>query len=32
MRKDARFMTLCRGIGLTDYWRDRGVKPDYQRA
>jgi hypothetical protein len=29
---DQRFLALCEGIGLTDYWRKRGVKPDYQRA
>jgi hypothetical protein len=32
MRPDARFLPLCDGIGLTDYWRKRGLKPDYQRA
>ena len=26
----ARFADLCDGIGLTDYWRARNVKPDYQ--
>jgi DNA-binding winged helix-turn-helix (wHTH) protein len=30
MRADHRFVPLCDGIGLTDYWRRRGVKPDYQ--
>ncbi len=29
MRKDARFITLCDGIGLTEYWRTQGVRPDY---
>ena len=29
MRADPRFIPLCEGIGLTDYWRKRGVKPDY---
>lgn len=32
LRADPRFNTLCDGIGLTDYWRKRGIKPDYQRA
>jgi tetratricopeptide (TPR) repeat protein len=32
MRADPRFLVLCDGVGLTDYWRKRGVKPDYQRA
>lgn len=32
MRADPRFLPLCDGIGLTDYWRSRGVKPDYQIA
>ena len=30
MWADPRFLTLCEGIGLTDYWAKRGVKPDYQ--
>jgi hypothetical protein len=30
MRADPRFKTLCDGIGLTDYWRKRGVRPDSQ--
>jgi hypothetical protein len=30
MRADPRFAQLCEGIGLTDYWRRLGVKPDYQ--
>jgi len=29
MRADARFGPLCDGLGLTDYWNKRGVKPDY---
>lgn len=29
MRADPRFLPLCDGIGLVDYWRRRGVKPDY---
>jgi hypothetical protein len=32
MRADRRFLPLCDGLGLTDYWRSRGVKPDYQIA
>ena len=32
MRADARFLPLCEGVGLTDYWRARGVHPDYQLA
>ena len=32
MRADPRFLPLCDGVGLTDYWRKRGVKPDYMRA
>ena len=31
MRADPRFLPLCDAIGLTDYWRRRGVKPDYQQ-
>ena len=30
MRDDPRFQRLCDDFGLTDYWRARGVKPDYQ--
>lgn len=30
MRADPRFKMLCDGIGLTDYWHKRGVRPDYQ--
>ena len=30
MRADPRFGELCDGTGLTDYWRKRGIKPDYQ--
>jgi len=30
MRADARFAQLCDGIGLTEYWEKRRVKPDYQ--
>jgi TIR domain-containing protein len=32
MRSDPRFLTLCEGIGIADYWRRRRAKPDYQRA
>lgn len=28
-RADRRFSALCDGIGLTAYWRLRGIKPDY---
>ena len=30
MRRDPRFGPLCDGIGLTEYWRRRGVQPDYR--
>jgi DNA-binding winged helix-turn-helix (wHTH) protein/tetratricopeptide (TPR) repeat protein len=30
MRADPRFTLLCDGIGLTEYWAKRGIKPDYQ--
>jgi tetratricopeptide (TPR) repeat protein len=30
LRTDPRFDVLCEGIGLTDYWRARGLRPDYQ--
>jgi hypothetical protein len=30
MRTDVRFLPLCDGIGLSEYWKRRGVKPDYQ--
>lgn len=29
-RADPRFIGLCEGIGLTEYWRKRGTRPDYQ--
>ena len=29
MRADSRFLPLCEAMGLGDYWRQRGVKPDY---
>ena len=32
LRADPRFKTLCDGIGLTDYWTHRAIKPDYQGA
>lgn len=28
MRPDRRFLSLCEQVGLTDYWRKRGVRPD----
>lgn len=31
MRADPRFAALCEGIGLGEYWRKRGVQPDYLR-
>lgn len=30
MQADPRFSALCDGIGLTDYWAKRRIKPDYQ--
>jgi DNA-binding winged helix-turn-helix (wHTH) protein len=30
MRSDSRFTPLCDSIGLSAYWRGRGVRPDYQ--
>jgi DNA-binding winged helix-turn-helix (wHTH) protein len=32
MRADPRFGPLCEGIGLTEYWRRRGIQPDYMRT
>ena len=32
LRADPRFAALCDGIGLTAYWRQSGIKPDYQQA
>ena len=29
MRADPRFLPLCDGVGLVEYWRRRGVRPDY---
>lgn len=31
MRKDHRFGRLCGDVGLTEYWRGRGVQPDYRK-
>lgn len=30
VRADPRFKSLCEGIGLTEYWAKRGIRPDYQ--
>jgi DNA-binding winged helix-turn-helix (wHTH) protein/tetratricopeptide (TPR) repeat protein len=30
MQADPRFIALCDGIGLTEYWTKRRIKPDYQ--
>ena len=32
MRRDTRFAMLVEEIGLTRYWRDAGIRPDYQRT
>ena len=32
MRRDSRFSILTRDMGLQDYWRHRGVGPDYLRT
>lgn len=29
LRADPRFAALCDGVGLTDYWRRRRVRPDF---
>ena len=29
LRADPRFLPLCRDIGLVDYWRRTGIRPDY---
>src|SRR3954451_16630027 len=29
MRADPRFLPLCDAMGLVEYWRNSGVKPDY---
>jgi len=31
MFKDPRFLPLCEGIGLTEYWARRGIRPDFIR-
>ena len=31
-KADPRFGPLCDGIGLTEYWRRRGVQPDYMKT
>jgi hypothetical protein len=28
MRADPRFISLCDGMGMTAYWRSRGIGPD----
>lgn len=30
MRSDARFIPLCTDLGITAYWKFRGLRPDYQ--
>ena len=30
MRGDQRFLTITRGTGLEDYWRETGTQPDYR--
>jgi tetratricopeptide (TPR) repeat protein len=32
MRADRRFLGLCEGMGLVDYWKRRGVKADFLRG
>lgn len=32
MRSDSRFLQLCNDTGLVDYWKRRGVRPDYLEA
>lgn len=31
LRADARFLQLCDGVGLSAYWKSRGLQPDYLR-
>lgn len=31
-RADPRFLALCDNLGLTAYWRARGIRPDYSAA
>jgi hypothetical protein len=30
LRADPRFTELCKGMGLTRYWRERRIRPDYR--
>ncbi len=30
LRADPRFAILSQGLGLTSYWRQRRIRPDYQ--
>ena len=32
MRADARFLPLCRDMGMVDYWRASGTRPDFLAA
>jgi DNA-binding winged helix-turn-helix (wHTH) protein len=32
LRSDPRFAVLCERIGLTAYWNESGLQPDYQQA
>jgi len=32
MRRDARFSPLVTELGLAQFWRENGIRPDYQRA
>ena len=32
LRADPRFAELCRGVGFTDYWRQRRIVPDHLRG
>ena len=31
MQRDPRFPQLMEAMGLADYWRRRGIMPDYQK-